>query len=225
MIQALMHRDRTGEGQFLKTSILYAHLLNASSWVTPDGSERAPRQELDKWCMGYNALYRLYQTADGWIVIAVHTDAQLAALNAALGTSIDATPSYSMAPLPGDSENIATLEAIFTTKTAAEWFDVLDGAGVPVEVTNKDFCLSVFDDPYFVENGWVTNYVHPYVGREDALGLLVNLSDTPGIIQGPPLVPGQHSREILAELGYDGADIDKFVEANVIGEMSDPHKV
>jgi crotonobetainyl-CoA:carnitine CoA-transferase CaiB-like acyl-CoA transferase len=225
MTQALMHRDRTGEGQFLKTSILYAHLLNASSWVTPDGSERAPRQELDKWCMGYNALYRLYETAEGWIVIAAHTQAQLDALNGALGTSIDVTPSYSMAPLPGDKENIATLEAIFKTKTAAEWFDVLDAAGVPVEVTNKDFCLSVFDDPYFVENEWVTHYTHPYVGREDALGLLVNLSDTPGVIQGPPLVPGQHSREILTELGYDSADIDKFVEANVIGEMSDPHKV
>jgi crotonobetainyl-CoA:carnitine CoA-transferase CaiB-like acyl-CoA transferase len=225
MIQALMHRDRTGEGQFLKTSILYAHLLNASSWVTPDGSERAPRQELDKWCMGYNALYRLYKTGDGWIVIAVHTQAQLDALNGALGTSIDVTPSYSMAPLPGDKENIATLEGIFATKTAAEWFDILDGAGVPVEVTNKDFCLSVFDDPYFVDNEWVTHYTHPYVGREDALGLLVNLSDTPGVIQGPPLVPGQHSREILTELGYEAADIDKFVEANVIGEMSDPHKV
>ena len=49
MIQASMHRDRTGEGQFLDTSILYAHLLNASSWVTPDGSARAPRQELDRY--------------------------------------------------------------------------------------------------------------------------------------------------------------------------------
>jgi crotonobetainyl-CoA:carnitine CoA-transferase CaiB-like acyl-CoA transferase len=67
--------------------------------------------------------------------------------------------------------------------------------------------------------------VHPFVGREDALGLLVDLSDTPGVIQGPPLVPGQHSRDILAELGYSGAEVDKFVEANVVGEMSDPHKV
>lgn len=225
MIQALMHRDRTGEGQFLKTSILYAHLLNASSWVTPDGSERAPRQELDKYQFGYNALYRIYETSDGWLVIAVHTADQLVALNGALGTTIEAAPSYSMAPLPNDAANIATLEALFKTRTSAEWFDLLDGAGVPVEVPNKDFCLTAFDDPEFIEKGWVAHYEHPFVGREDALGLLWNFSETPGIIQGPPLVPGQHSREILAELGYDAADIDKFVEANVVGEMADPHKV
>ncbi len=225
MTQAVMHRDRTGEGQFIKTSILYAHLLNASSWVTPDGSVAADRQKMDKWQMGYNALYRLYDTADGWIVIAVHTPSQLDALNRALGTSIDVTPSYSMAPLANDAANIATLEALFKEKTAVEWFSLLDGAGVPIEVANKDFCLTLFDDQEFIDKGWVTNYVHPYVGREDALGLLCDLSETPGIIQGPPLVTGQHTRELMVELGYSDSEIDKYIEAGVLGEMSDPHKV
>ena len=83
----------------------------------------------------------------------------------------------------------------------------------------------MFDDPEFIEKGWVASYEHPYVGREDALGLLWNFSETPGIIQGPPLVPGQHTRELMQELGYDAADIEKYIEAGVLGDIADPHKV
>ena len=226
IVQALMHRDRTGEGQFCRTSILYAQLLNASSWVTADGETRAPRQELDKWQLGYNALYRLYQTKSGWIVIAVFTDEHLEALKSAIGKpDLQASPQRAMARLDNDAEVAAVLEATFKEKTAAEWFDLLDGAGVPVEVVNKDFSLSLFDDQEMIDKGWVTSYVHPYVGREDALGLLWDFSETPGIVQGPPLVPGQHTREIMAELGYSEEETAKFVEAGVLGEMSDPHKV
>ena len=94
-----------------------------------------------------------------------------------------------------------------------------------VEVANKDFSLTLFDDQEMIDKGWVTSYTHPFVGREDALGLLWDFSETPGIIQGPPLVPGQHTREILAELGYTDDETEKFLGAGVVGDMSDPHKV
>jgi hypothetical protein len=56
----------------------------------------------------------------------------------------------------------------------------------------------------------VTSYQHPFVGRLDQVGLLFDLSVTPGRIQGPPLVVGQHSREILAELGYSTQQIEEL---------------
>ena len=57
MVQALYHRDRTGEGQFVDTSIIYAQLLNASiAWITPDGSRHGDRPQLDAMQLGWNAL-------------------------------------------------------------------------------------------------------------------------------------------------------------------------
>ena len=93
---------------------------------------------------------------------------------------------------------------------AAQWFAALDAAGVPCEVSTPDFVLDLFDDPEMIEKGWVTKYRHPIVGDMDGLGLLFDLSETPGVVQGPPLVPGQDTRAILAELGYDDDRIDKL---------------
>jgi crotonobetainyl-CoA:carnitine CoA-transferase CaiB-like acyl-CoA transferase len=68
MVQALYHRDRTGEGQFVDTSIMYAQLLNASiAWSLADGSRHGDRPSLDALQLGYDATHRLYETADGWL--------------------------------------------------------------------------------------------------------------------------------------------------------------
>jgi len=50
----------------------------------------------------------------------------------------------------------------------------------------------------------------------DVFGLLFDFSETPGVVQGPPLVPGQHTRDILQELGYDADRIDKLAAAGTI---------
>jgi crotonobetainyl-CoA:carnitine CoA-transferase CaiB-like acyl-CoA transferase len=110
----------------------------------------------------------------------------------------------------------ADVDAGFRTDTAASWFARLDALGVPCELSDPDFVLSVFDDPELRERGWVTTYEHPVVGRMDAQGILVDLSATPGRVQGPPLVPGQHTREVLAWLGYDGDRIRALEGAGAV---------
>ena len=81
MVQALYHRDRTGEGQFVDTSIMYAQLLNASiAWSLADGSRHGDRPSLDAMQLGHHATYRLYETADGWLCVAATTDEQRSAL-------------------------------------------------------------------------------------------------------------------------------------------------
>ena len=97
-----------------------------------------------------------------------------------------------------------------------QWFATLDAAGVPCEVSTPDFVLDLFDDPEMIEKGWVTKYRHPIVGDMEVMGLLFDFSETPGIVQGPPLVPGQDTRTILEELGYDDERIDKLAAAGTI---------
>jgi len=93
---------------------------------------------------------------------------------------------------------------------------VLDAAGVPAEVSDPEFVMSLFDDPEMIEKGWVTHYEQGIVGRMDALGLMFDFSDTPGRIAGPPLVPGQDSRAILGELGYDEEQVEKLLAAGIV---------
>jgi crotonobetainyl-CoA:carnitine CoA-transferase CaiB-like acyl-CoA transferase len=193
ILQALYHRQRTGEGQFLDTSILYAHLLNTSlASVAVDGTA-GDRPVLDEMQLGWNDRYRLHETADGWLCVALMTDAHV------------------------DQFQRITAGDLMA-RTAREWFDELDAVGVPCEVADEDFVLSLFDDPEMIEKGWVTSYEQPLVGRMDVMGLLFDLSDTPGRIQGPPLVPGQDTRAILLRLGYDDDRIDKLIANGAVSE-------
>ena len=60
------------------------------------------------------------------------------------------------------------------------------------------------------EKGWLTSYHHPIIGDMEVYGMLVDFSETPGVIRYPPYCAGQHTREIMLELGYDDEDIEKL---------------
>ena len=89
---------------------------------------------------------------------------------------------------------------------------------MPCEISNPDFVLGLFDDPEMIDKGWVASYQHPHVGKLEQMGLTIDFSDTPGRVQGPPLTPGMHTREIMREAGYDDEAIDKLVAQGVVKE-------
>jgi crotonobetainyl-CoA:carnitine CoA-transferase CaiB-like acyl-CoA transferase len=221
IVQALRDRDRTGEGQFLRTSILYAHLLNTSTaWLSADGTRTGDRQRPDAEQYGWSALYRLYDTAAGWLCVAVLDDDAWRALGPALDRP-DLVTDPRFATSAARTENDAALASELTEalrrRGAHEWFDVLDAAGVPCEVSDPDYVLRLFADPASEERGLVSAFQHREVGRLRMAGLYFDLSDTPGRIWGPPLWPGAQSRSILAELGYSPDEIDKLVAAQAVG--------
>jgi crotonobetainyl-CoA:carnitine CoA-transferase CaiB-like acyl-CoA transferase len=92
---------------------------------------------------------------------------------------------------------------------------VLDAAGVPVELAPEDARRTWFTQPDIVAAGLVADYEHPLYGRFRQFGHLVHLSDTPGEIGGPPPLLGQHSREVLAELGYSDTEVHALREQGV----------
>ena len=206
VIQALYHRARTGEGQRVDTSIIYAHLLNVSYvYARADGTP-IERAHLDAMQLGLSPRYRLYETADGWLCLAAVTDAQWKQVRATLGV---------------DTGDVDAIETAFRARPAAEWFDVLDAAGVPCEISSERFALGVFDDPELIARGWVTASHHPEVGRIDMAGLGFDFSDTPGRIQGGPVFVGRETREIMREIGYDDAHIDELCSAGVALDAAD----
>jgi crotonobetainyl-CoA:carnitine CoA-transferase CaiB-like acyl-CoA transferase len=76
------------------------------------------------------------------------------------------------------------------------------------------------DDPEMIKRKWVVSYPQYYVGKLNQTGLLIDFSDTPGRIQGPPLVVGEQTEAIMTELGYSAADIEALVRDRVIAVWS-----
>ena len=225
VVQALYHRDRTGQGQMVDTAIVNTHLLNCSmTWMTPDGGAVADRPRLDRMALGFHALYRLYEGADGWLCIAAVTGEHWTNLCAALGRpelAADlrfATPS---ARAEHDEELSAIVASAFAGQPVEALRQMLDDFGVPCEVSSPDFVLRFFNDPANADRQWITTYEDPVGGPTTASGLLADFSETPGKIWGPPLVVGDHTRDILAELGYDSEQIDKMCAQGTVLDAND----
>ena len=141
VIQALIHRERTGEGQFVHTSILSTSpLFNSYTYARPDGSG-PDRPQIDASQYGFSVVQRLYETAAGWICVFVRTQAEWAGLCATLGTEqLVADERY--ADATGHAANDGTLAGralapILATRTAEEWFGALNAAGVPCEIASS----------------------------------------------------------------------------------------
>jgi crotonobetainyl-CoA:carnitine CoA-transferase CaiB-like acyl-CoA transferase len=224
MVQALYHRDRTGEGQFVDTSIMYAQLLNASmAWSTPDGAVTGDRPSLDAMHYGWSALYGLYRTAEGWLCIAVLTEAAWSILCETLGRSDLTTDARFASPdsrRDNDPALRTELDAVFAQRSAADWFKILDAAEIPCEVSSTDFVHELFDTEEWREKGWVTSYQHSAVGRMDVFGLLFDLDETPGRIAGPPPLVGEHTHELLAEAGYTTEQVAELLAQKAAFDLS-----
>jgi crotonobetainyl-CoA:carnitine CoA-transferase CaiB-like acyl-CoA transferase len=208
IVQALAHRDRTGEGQFCTTSIVNAQLLVSSTVIARADGTAFERPRLDAMQTGFSPLHRLYECADGWLCVVATGEAEAGALCRVLEVARGAD----------DDALAGRLAARFRTRSAADWFAALDAAGVPVEVLDPDFALRLHDDAESQKRRLTVSYQHPFVGRLDQIGLVYSLSETPGRIQGPPLVVGQHTRELMRELGYTDAQVDEAVAAKWAGE-------
>jgi crotonobetainyl-CoA:carnitine CoA-transferase CaiB-like acyl-CoA transferase len=187
----LFHQRRTGEGQFVATSMIGGNVYSYSDdAVTYTGKPPVALSDPEQY--GLNALYRLYKTADGWIFLAATNDKERAALEEALGIELP----------DGDDVRAAALTQAFEERNADETEHALTEAGVG--------CGAVFPDghPAFIaidrvilETGLAADIEHPLFGTIRRHGPPAMLSETPGRVAAGCL-RGQHTESILAELGY-----------------------
>jgi len=218
-LTALYHQRRTGDGQELWTSLLDgAAMLSSDALLV--GGDAVPRPELDPDQCGIDACYRLYRTNDGWIQIAAVEQRHFVALCNALGLPelVDDPRFVEPAARRDHRQQLeALLSARFATRTAIVWSRALDDAGVPNEVPRETNAgEAVFFDADSERLGLVAEYEHPIVGRMRQFGELINFSETPGRIAGPPALVGQHTKDILAWLGYDDDEMRALRDAGTV---------
>jgi crotonobetainyl-CoA:carnitine CoA-transferase CaiB-like acyl-CoA transferase len=203
---ALLSRTRTGKGQHIRLSMLDA--IIAFLWASDMGSqtfvgEDIPQQEAASF------IDLIYETATFPISAAVQTNREWTALTRALDKPewLD-DPRFKTPALRQRHINerlIMTQEAL-RTRSAEAWLDRLTREGVPcAPVLTRTTMLS---DPQVVANGIVVETDHDQAGRLRQARPAARFSGTPATIRhgGPAL--GEHTKEVLAELGYSNPDIE-----------------
>jgi formyl-CoA transferase len=213
---ALEHRARTGEGQLVDTSLLEAAMAltvreATESWVTG----RAPRAlgSADRLAAPAQAL----RASDGWFTVSAGDDGRFAALCRAIERpELGADPRFTG---PGDRRRhrdalVAELERTTAKETRAHWLARLERVGVPAGPVNT--YPEALADPHALARDMIVDLVHPGAGPIKALGVPVKLSGTPGAVDRPAPLLGQHNAEILTELGYSESEQRTLKDNGVI---------
>jgi crotonobetainyl-CoA:carnitine CoA-transferase CaiB-like acyl-CoA transferase len=204
---ALFHRERSGEGQEVQVPMLETMLafnLVEHLWT---GAFDQPQGKLgyDRTLM---ADRRPFQTKDGHVCLMATSDDQWARLFAAMERP-ELAKDERFARLARRSQHFPELYAIVTEeikkRSSAEWRDRLDKADVPNGLARKLADLS--DDPYLVATKFFHHYLHPAAGPMVTTSIPVQFSKTPGAIHRPPPVLGEHTKEVLASLGYPNGEL------------------
>ena len=165
-----------------------------------------------------NIYYRSYQTADGVISLGCLSDPLRQRLLNTLGlTDIRFDPGYdprSEKAAAYGEKLIRQAEEAFLERSAAEWLALLDERGIPAGPVR--FIEEVFDDPQVQANDLVSELEHRDVGPLRMVGPLAKFSETPLEATHPPAL-GQHTGEVLAQLGFGEAEIQEWREQGALG--------
>lgn len=207
ILAAYAHRLKTGEGQWVETSLFEAALVQ-TYWQ----SAIALATNVAPKAMGsahpLNAPYQAFQGSDGWFVVGGANQRNWLRMLEAIGaTELAEDPRFVTNPdrMAHLKELESELDKRLRTKPAQHWIDLLEEKGVPCGPVLD--MLQALSDPQTAAREMVVETEHRTLGKVKSLGLPVKFSRTPGKVRtGAPLY-GQHTEEVLAELGFSAEDI------------------
>ncbi len=216
IVSAYVHRLKTGEGQFVDTSLFEAG-IHQTAWQSaiffatgvspgPGGSAHV-----------LAAPYQAFATADGWINIGGANQAnweRIARLVGAPELIGDARFVDNSARMAHRGELASLLGARLRGRTTAAWLAELDASGIPAGPIQS--IAEMASDPQTLAREMVVELDHPVAGRTRALGVPVKLGTTPGGVRRPAPTFGQHTREVLRELGFGDSEIDALAAEKAI---------
>ena len=218
VLAALLARERSGRGQWVRTSLLEAAInfmdFQAVRWLV-DGEvpERAGNDHPSIFPMG------TFRAADGWLNLApaLHWEAFVQALG---NPRLRDDPRFETASLRVQNRETLReeIESSLARHTVEHWVEEMNAAGVACgPVLDVD---AVFADPQVQHLQLHERVVHEVEGPMELLRHPVRFSEANTSIPGPPPLAGAHSREVLAECGYDESEIVEMLESGVAAEAT-----
>ena len=215
---ALLHRERTGAGQRLDTSLLGASLF---STIPRDGEAIRSGKAPSRLGSGHPTMvpYRNYQGSDGkYFFAACFTEKFWRNLCQVLDRA-DLLTDARFIDNTRRTENRehldAILEEIFATQPASHWVQVLSQADVPSAAV-QDYHTALTADPQIKHIGAVLHLDHPVAGPLTNLANPINFHGSPTQVRHPPPVLGQHSAEVLRQFGFSQEEIDGLTSQGVV---------
>lgn len=211
---SLVERSRTGRGRRVEISLRDGLLAVQSGWWALYFAQgRQP--DRTGTASPFLAPNQVFVTSDGHLALAIVSDRHFQVLCDELGRA-DLAEKY-----PDNETRMAhrlslaeELEGLFRAATTDSWVERLGRAGLPVGRL-LDF-PAVERDPQVRHNQMVVEMVHPTAGAVRTVGSPLRVDGSPARSTAPPPTVGQHSREILAGLGAEPAEIDRLVEQGAV---------
>jgi len=219
VLAAYTYRLKTGKGQLVDTSLFEAGIVQSyfhSAIYLATGQPPVPTGSAHIM----SAPYQAFPTADGWITVGAANQANWLRLIEVIEAS----------ELPGDprfkenadrmdhlDELTEVLQPYFRRRTSADWLSQFEKAGLPAgPIYNMK---EVLENEQTRARNMLTEVPHQTLGNTKTLGAPVKFSHTPAEVRRGAPVLGQHSREILAEIGFSAEEIanmerDKVVISN-----------
>ncbi|MGC4376713.1 CaiB/BaiF CoA-transferase family protein [Fictibacillus sp. Mic-4] len=216
ILAAINERNRSGEGQNIDLSLFDSQLstlVNVASNFLISGNVPGRLGNQHPNIVPYQS----FETLDGEIVIAVGNDNQFRKLCGLLNLAgLSDDPKFKTNPcrLENRTELIGILEKSLKERTTKEWIERLNEQKIPCGPIRT--MKEVFEDEHVHAREMVVNVNHPKAGQIQLVGSPLKLSRTPvGMNRHPPLA-GEHTDEILAELGYSEKIIQAFKEQKIV---------
>ena len=211
VLAALQARHKTGKGQFIDSSLQegqitwlenYAGEFFASNEDPPRRGNQHPQV----------VPYEAVQGADGdWFILGVGSDNIWQAFTKYVERDdLGNDPRFTT-----NANRIANYDAllpivreIIRQRPTDDWLDVLRAVGIPCGRINT--VEQILTDPHVIERGMIIELDHPALGIVKSIATPVHLSDSPLVYHRHPPTLGEHTDEVLAELGYDAATITRY---------------
>lgn len=219
IMTALLVRERFGIGQEVESSLLGSMIalqsINvAASTIVGEDFPRRSRTQVG------NPLYNHYRCGDGkWLCLGMmHPDRFWGHFSHAVGLGeLEKDPRFatSEAMSQHGEELVAILDRLFASRPRAEWLKLLDEKGdfnfAPVNEVDD-----LVHDPQVLANDYITDFTHPSWGPIKVVGIPVKFSRTPGSLRRAAPEFGQHTEEVLLEIGYSWEEIDRLRAEEVL---------
>ena len=212
---ALAGRAKTGEGQHVKISMLDS--IIAFLWSSDMGGHTFVGREVSEQ-RAATFIDLIYETKDDYITVSSMTNVQWQGFcKVAECEDLLNDPRFLTPALRDENadDRLNLIQEVLLEKPAAEWLLTLDDAGVPCApvLTRKQ----MIEHPQIKASAIVVEYAHQHAGRIRQARPAARFEGTPtSIRQGAPLL-GEHTYDLLAEVGYSDQDIDAMVKAQILG--------
>jgi crotonobetainyl-CoA:carnitine CoA-transferase CaiB-like acyl-CoA transferase len=199
VLLALRERERTGRGQFVRSSLLGGSALTMSEmYVRLDGTT-SEFPWLDARQMGVWPGYRMYELEDGYVVVAALAPGRLEALLAVAGVT-----------------RPEQIEGALRPRKLGEVLRALERAGVPAEEVRRAQEDAFYDSPEHRAMQLTASYPHGELGRMEQVGSLWSFGDLgPSFPRAAPGI-GEHTLELMRELGFDERETQRLIGLGVI---------